>query len=111
MNRIMFGSWKRWEKLVRRLDSVTYQLAPLAIMAHKLRVMVMKQLRQETSQRHAALELKLPLLAPNLAKETYRRRLISFWGYYQPLEEQLLALNWPPEMNLDYSVLVPTANV
>ena len=99
-------------------------------MAHKLFSMVMKRLRQETSQRNAALELKLPLLAPNLAKETYRLLLVSFLGYYLPLEERLLALNWLPEMNLDYSTrrrvpflerdlfalgetpdLVPTANV
>lgn len=99
-------------------------------MAYKLFSMVMKRLRQETSQRHAALELKQPLLAPNLSKETYRRLLVGFWGYYLPLEERLLALNWPPEMNLDYSTkrripflerdlialgetpeLIPTANV
>lgn len=51
--------------------------------------MILKQLRSETAQQHAAIEKQLPLLNPNLTRNAYVQLVARFWGYYAPLEAQL----------------------
>lgn len=50
---------------------------------------ILKRLRSETSERHAVLEQKLPLVDPRLSRDGYRAILEGFFGYYLPLEAQL----------------------
>ncbi len=50
---------------------------------------ILKRLRSETSERHADLEQKLPLVDPHLSRDGYRAILEGFFGYYVPLEAQL----------------------
>ncbi len=64
--------------------------------------MMLKRLHDETSARHAALERRLPLLDPQLSRDSYRCLLTKFHGYYAPLEERMLALLWWEEINFDY---------
>jgi heme oxygenase len=68
-----------------------------------MKAMTLKDLKQATNERHAALEGQLPLLNPLLSHEDYRQLLSRFFGYYAPLEKQLLALPWPDEIGFDYS--------
>ena len=69
-----------------------------------MKAMILKHLKQATRENHAALEGQLPLLDPLLSHENYRQLLSRFFGYYAPLETQLLALPWPDEIGFDYSV-------
>ena len=64
--------------------------------------MLLKRLKQATSECHAALECQLPLLDPHLSRENYHLLLGRFFGYYAPLETQLLALPWRDEIGFDY---------
>ena len=64
--------------------------------------MMLKRLHDETSERHAALEQRLPLLDPQLSRKSYRCLVTKFHGYYAPLEERMLALPWWEEINFDY---------
>ncbi|MEQ1620282.1 MAG: biliverdin-producing heme oxygenase [Methylococcales bacterium] len=65
--------------------------------------MILKRLRHATTENHAALECQLPLLDPNLSREDYHEFVSRFYGYYAPLETQLLALPWWDEMGFDYN--------
>ena len=51
--------------------------------------MILKRLRSETAQQHAAIEKQLPLLDPTLTHKPYCQLIARFWGYYAPLEAQL----------------------
>lgn len=53
--------------------------------------MILKHLKQATHSRHEALESRLPLLDPHLARPAYRELLRLFFGYYEPLEKKLMA--------------------
>lgn len=64
--------------------------------------MILKRLKQATSQRHAALERQLTLLDPNLSYPAYRQCARRFFGYYAPLEARLLALPWWESIGFDY---------
>ena len=68
-----------------------------------MKALILKRLKQATSERHAALEGQLPLLDPCLSREDYHQLLGRFFGYYAPLETRLLALPWPDEIGFDYS--------
>jgi heme oxygenase (biliverdin-IX-beta and delta-forming) len=65
--------------------------------------MILKRLKQATSQRHAALERQLPLLDPNLSHPAYRQCARRFFGYYAPLEAKLLALPWWESIGFCYT--------
>jgi hypothetical protein len=63
-----------------------------------MKAMLLKRLKQAMSEYHAALECQLPLLDPRLSRENYHQLLGRFFGYYAPLETQLLALPWRDEI-------------
>ena len=73
-----------------------------AIPNHQIAPMMLKRLHDETSERHAALEQRLPLLDPQLSRKSYRCLVTKFHGYYAPLEERMLALPWWEEISFDY---------
>jgi len=51
--------------------------------------MILQRLRSETASHHAAIESQMPLLDPELSRQTYIHLLQRFWGYYSPLEQRL----------------------
>lgn len=65
--------------------------------------MMLKCLKAATSTRHAALERMLPLLDANLTHATYRQFVRRLFGFYEPLEAQLLALPWWGAVEFDYA--------
>ena len=65
--------------------------------------MILKRLKEATSSRHAALESRLPLLDASMSRARYLQFLQRFWGYYAPLETQLLALPYWDSMEFDYA--------
>ena len=65
--------------------------------------MILKRLKEATGARHGALESRLPLLDAGMSRTRYRRFLLRFWGYYAPLEAQLLALPYWNSMDFDYA--------
>ncbi len=65
--------------------------------------MMLKCLKATTSSRHAALERRLPLLDANLSHATYRHFVQRLFGFYDPLETQLLALPWWDAVGIDYA--------
>jgi heme oxygenase (biliverdin-IX-beta and delta-forming) len=65
--------------------------------------MILKRLRNETSERHAALEQRLPLVDPRLSRDDYRAILEGFHGYYAPLEGRLGASPVWAELDFDWA--------
>lgn len=65
--------------------------------------MILKRLRHETSERHAALEQRLPLVDPQLSREGYREILEGFYGYYLPLEARLNVSPVWAEIGFDFA--------
>ena len=65
--------------------------------------MILKHLKEATGSRHAALESRLPLLDAGMSRARYLQFLRLFWGYYAPLETQLLALPYWNSMGFDYA--------
>lgn len=55
---------------------------------------MLRRLKAATSTRHAALERLLPLLDADLSRATYQQLLQGMFGFYEPLEAQLLASPW-----------------
>ena len=74
---------------------------------HRLRAwskhMILKHLKEATGSRHAALESRLPLLESGMSRLGYLQFLQRFYGYYAPLEAQLLALPHWPSLGFDYA--------
>ncbi len=64
--------------------------------------MILKRLKSATNSRHAALERQLPLLDPSFSRPAYRQFTRRFYGYYAPLESQLMALPWWDSIGFDY---------
>jgi heme oxygenase (biliverdin-IX-beta and delta-forming) len=64
--------------------------------------MILKRLKSATNVRHAALERQLPLLDPSFSRPAYRQFARRFYGYYAPLETQLIALPWWDSIGFDY---------
>jgi heme oxygenase len=64
---------------------------------------ILKRLRSETSERHAALEHRLPLVDPRLLRDGYRTILEGFFGYYAPLEVQLRGASVWAELEFDFA--------
>ncbi|HMI85432.1 MAG TPA: biliverdin-producing heme oxygenase [Polyangiaceae bacterium] len=50
------------------------------------------QLKQETAAVHRRLEEQLDLLDPSLSRERYRCVLEAFYGFYEPVEAELMSL-------------------
>lgn len=65
--------------------------------------MMLKCLKAATSTRHAALERRLPLLDSNLTLATYRQFVQRLFGFYEPLEAQMLAAPWWSAVGFDYA--------
>jgi heme oxygenase len=65
---------------------------------------MLKSLKAATRSRHEALERRLPLLDAQLSRATYQRFVQRLYGFYAPLEAQLLALPWWDAVGLDYAV-------
>jgi len=53
--------------------------------------MILKKLRQQTSERHTATESRLPLVDPALSRAGYAEIVERIYGFYLPLEARLLA--------------------
>ena len=68
-----------------------------------MKAIILKRLKQATSERHGALEGQLPLLDPCLSRENYHQLLSRFFGYYAPLETRLLAMTEWDEIDFDYT--------
>jgi heme oxygenase (biliverdin-IX-beta and delta-forming) len=64
--------------------------------------MILKRLKSATNSRHVALERQLPLLDPGFSRPAYRQFTRRFFGYYAPLESQLMALPWWDSIGFDY---------
>jgi len=64
--------------------------------------MMLKCLKAATSTRHAALERRLPLLDADLTHATYRQFVQRLFGFYEPLEAQLVALPWWGTVDFDF---------
>lgn len=55
-----------------------------------LQFSLLSQLRTETREQHDAIEQTLLLMDDDLTLDAYRCRLAQFFGFYKPVEEQLL---------------------
>jgi heme oxygenase len=51
---------------------------------------ILLRLKQATAERHVGIESRSVLLDPALSRAGYRACLQRFWGYYEPLERQVL---------------------
>lgn len=65
--------------------------------------MILKRLKEATRSRHAALESRLPLLDAHLARQAYREFVHLFFGYYEPLEQKLMAQPCWESIGFDYT--------
>jgi heme oxygenase len=65
--------------------------------------MILKRLKLATSACHAALEDQLPLMRSDLSREEYRQFVGRFFGFYAPLEAQLMASNHWQLLEFDYA--------
>lgn len=63
---------------------------------------MLKHLKVATSNRHAALERRLPLLDPNLSIAGYQQLIQWLFGFYASLETQLMAIPSWDNIGLDY---------
>lgn len=53
---------------------------------------LLQALRTETAELHVALEKRLPFFVQHLDLDLYRRLMVAYYGFYQPLERRLHAL-------------------
>jgi heme oxygenase len=65
--------------------------------------MILKRLKLATSASHTALEDQLPLMRADLSREDYRRFVGRFFGFYAPLEAQLMASPHWKSLAFDYA--------
>ncbi len=65
--------------------------------------MILKCLKLATSACHTALEDQLPLMRSDLSREEYRQFVGRFFGFYAPLEIQLMASNHWQLLGFDYA--------
>ena len=65
--------------------------------------MILKNLKEATGLRHAALESRLPLLDAGMSQLSYLEFLRLFFGYYEPLEAKFLALPYWKSIGFDYT--------
>ena len=65
--------------------------------------MILKRLKTATSATHTALEDQLPLMNVDLSREEYRQFVGRFFGFYAPLEVQLMASPHWQQLAFDYT--------
>lgn len=65
--------------------------------------MILNHLKQATRQQHAALEVQMPVLNPQLTRPHYQQLLRRFFGYYAPLEMGLFNLPWWDDLEFSYT--------
>jgi heme oxygenase len=65
--------------------------------------MILKRLRLATNARHTALENQLPLMNADLSLEDYRQFVERFFGFYAPLEAQMMASPHWPLLEFEYT--------
>jgi heme oxygenase len=65
--------------------------------------MILKRLKLATSASHSALEEKLPLMNADLSRQAYCRFVARFFGFYAPLEAQLMASPHWQQLPFDYA--------
>ena len=65
--------------------------------------MILRRLKMATSASHTALEDQLPLMNADLTREDYIQFVNRFFGFYAPLEVQLLASPHWHQLAFDYA--------
>jgi heme oxygenase (biliverdin-IX-beta and delta-forming) len=65
--------------------------------------MILKELKEATRERHAALERQLPLLSDELSVVAYRQFTRRFLGFYAQLESSLLGSPLWESLGFDYA--------
>ena len=65
--------------------------------------MILRRLKMATSASHTALEDQLPLMNADLTREDYFQFVSRFFGFYAPLEVQLLASPHWHQLAFDYA--------
>ena len=65
--------------------------------------MILRRLKMATSASHTALEDQLPLMNADLTREDYFQFVSRFFGFYAPLEVQLLASPQWHQLAFDYA--------
>jgi len=73
--------------------------------------MILKRLRYETADQHAAMESQLPLLDPAMPMSRYRNLLAKFYGYYSPLEDRLRATKLWTDSGYDWVARVKSPSL
>jgi heme oxygenase len=68
----------------------------------KGKYMILKRLKLATNASHTALESQLPLMKSDLSRDEYRQFVSRFFGFYAPLENQLLAAPFWQTLAFDY---------
>jgi heme oxygenase len=68
----------------------------------KGKYMILKRLKLATSASHTALESQLPLMKSDLSLDDYHQFVSRFFGFYAPLESQLLAASHWQILAFDY---------
>jgi heme oxygenase len=65
--------------------------------------LILKRLKLATSASHTALEDQLPLMNADLSRQDYCHFVARFFGFYAPLEVQLMASTHWPQLPFDYA--------
>jgi len=73
--------------------------------------MILKRLRSETADQHAAMESLLPLLDPTMPVSRYCNLLAKFYGYYSPLEDRLRATKLWMDSGYDWAARIKTPSL
>ena len=68
---------------------------------------VLSALRAGTQTLHVALEKRLPFFSERLDLECYKQLLAAYYGFYQPLESNLLACTLPDGFELSTRLKTP----
>jgi heme oxygenase len=68
----------------------------------KGKYMILKRLKLATSASHTTLESQLPLMKTDLSLDNYHQFVSRFFGFYAPLESQLLAAPHWQNLAFDY---------
>lgn len=68
---------------------------------------VLSALRAGTETLHVALEKRLPFFSEKLDLERYKQLLAAYYGFYQPLESNLLGCKFPEGFELSTRLKTP----
>ena len=70
--------------------------------------MILPKLKEATRQQHAQLELTVDVAQQTQEVKSYERLLRTFYGFYAPLEPQLLRIVQAQKMAFDYESRLKT---